>query len=168
MTNFGKRIQVCHSAFLSLHGEPKKRVYRICNILSRGELPCDERGESKSGSAISPEKCELIKDIEQFQVKISHNGGKDFMYLHARSNITIIYTLFKKEHPNIKMSYWFYWQYFKKIFDLRLGRHQVDTCSICEEKCTLLRSNHISDAEKSILLPNLYYTNTQQKSSILK
>lgn len=127
--NCEKRIQVCHSAFLSLHGVTKKRVYRICNLLSRSKVPCDKRGKSKSANSISPQTCEIIKEhIELFPVKISHYSGKEFMYLDARLNTTIMYKLFKKNHPNIKISYWFYSQYFKQNFNLRFGRPQVDTC----------------------------------------
>lgn len=44
----GKKLKVCKKAFAALHGVGKKRVERLCTLLSMNKSPHDMRGKTTS------------------------------------------------------------------------------------------------------------------------
>ena len=58
-----------------------------------------------------------------------------------------MYELFKQKHPNVKVSYQFYYQYFNENVKLSFGRSQVGSC-VFEELKLKLKSPHLNDASK--------------------
>lgn len=140
-----ERLQVCRKAFISLHGITQKRVFRIAKLLAKGERPVDKRGFNKKTHAISREICSEIRNhILKFPIKTSHYGGKEVNYLDARLNLKVMHNLFCEEHPNLKVKYTFYVNYFNKNFGYRFGRPQIDVCSTCEELQVKMKSPHLS------------------------
>lgn len=160
----GNRHQICHKAFLSLYSVTAKRVYRICLLLSKNLTPRDSRGKQRSGNAIPADVTTLISEhINSFPKKVSHYSGSDMEYLDARLTVKKMYSLFKTKHPEVKISYTFYWKFFKENFTLRFGRPQVDTCSFCEEKGALLRSTINDNAKRVITAELLVHKRKAQK-----
>lgn len=145
----GKRVQVCKKAFLSIHDTTAKRMQRLIALLKIGTSPTDGRGKNYNSrtKAMPPDICEHVaQHIESFEVKEAHYTSGPVKYLNAELNIKIMHALFTEKHPDAKVSYAFYYNYFKSHYSLRFGRPQVDVCSKCEElktkmKCSFLNEN---------------------------
>lgn len=141
--------EVCLNAFLSLYAIPVKRVRRIRNLAVTGKSPCDNRGKCPSSNALDIQTLDLVRDhIQSFPVKESHYSCKQVKYLDAKLNIKIMFKLFQKKHPSVKISYVSFFKFFTENCNLSFGRPQVDSCCQCEELNIKIKSPHLSDYAK--------------------
>lgn len=144
-----KRQEVCLTAFLSILAVSAKRVKRIKQLSVAGKSPQDRRGKHPCPKRLPDEVRDTVRQhIESFPTKNSHYAGRPVKYLDAKLNLKIMFDLFKQRHPNVKVSYQFYYHYFKENFKLSFGRPQVDSCCLCEELKLKLKSPHINEANK--------------------
>lgn len=136
-----KKQMICKSAFLSVFDITKKRCERLIFLSKNNQCPQDMRGKNVRGNALGGK---IITDIhshlESFPVKLSHYTVKEVKYLDAKLSVKKMYEIFKEKYPYHKVSYKFFWLYFKKNFNLRFGRPQNDTCPTCEEQNAKINS----------------------------
>lgn len=59
-----------------------------------------------------------------------------------------MHQIFLDEHPEVKVSYETYWNYFNSNFNLSFGQPQVDTCCTCKELTVKIKSPHLNDVAK--------------------
>lgn len=121
-TTLGK-YTVYKKAFGSIHGIKPDRIRRLCNLVSHGKVPVDNRGKSTPANAKPGHVIQAIREhIESYPQKITHYGNKEYKYLSADLNIKIMHSLFKAKHPSLNVSYHFYLKVFKEQFDLKFGQ----------------------------------------------
>lgn len=121
-TTLGK-YTVYKKAFGSIHGIKPDRIRRLCNLVSQGKVPVDNRGKSTPANAKPGHVIQAIREhIESYPQKITHYGNKEYKYLSADLNIKIMHSLFKAKHPSLNVSYHFYLKVFKEQFDLKFGQ----------------------------------------------
>lgn len=145
------RKAVCKKAFLSVHGVTKKRVERIVELLKAGKNPVDMRGKNTSGNKISEETREYIHNhISSFPTHLSHYTGTPTKYLDPNLSIMTMFELFKKQYPDDKVSYGFYWNYFRLKFSLRFGRPAKDCCGQCEALCIKIKNSSLSENDRKL------------------
>lgn len=158
------RIQVCKSAFVSLHAVTQKRVTRIANLLLRGETPKDKRGFHPNAKKTPVEVEHIIhQHIESFPAKTTHYSGSEIQYLDARLDVKQMHQLFKEKHPNVEVKYKFYLRYFNENFRYRFGRPQIDVCSTCEELRVKIKSPHLAENVKRAAKSELEIHKRQSK-----
>lgn len=63
--------------------------------------------------------------------------------------------MFGERYPNHKVSYKFFWSYFKKKFNLRFGRPQKDTCPTCEELNAKIKSQGLNENAKKVAVAEM-------------
>lgn len=143
----GVRKTVCKQSFLSIHGVTKKRVERIIGLLKGGKNPVDMRGKNTSGNKISEEVREHVQNhISSFPTHLSHYTGTPTKYLDPDLSVMTMFELFKEQYPDDKLSYGFYWNYFKLKFSLRFGRPAKDCCGQCEALCAKIKNSSLSES----------------------
>lgn len=146
-----KKIVVCKKAFISIFGITENRVRRLSHLTVRSETPYDKRGQHPKANTTRPEVLKAIHDhIMDFPRKRTHYSGKDIEYLDARLDVKTMHDLFRRKHPDLKVTYAFYANYFKNTFSLRFGRPQVDTCITCEELQVKIRSPTLGQSAKRL------------------
>lgn len=144
-----KKMVVCKKAFISIFGITENRVRRLSNLTVGSETPHDKRGQHPKANTTRPEVLKAIHDhIMEFPRKRTHYSGKDIEYLNARLDVKTMHELFKRKHPDLKVIYAFYANYFKNTFSLRFGRPQVDTCITCEELQVKIKSPTLGHSAK--------------------
>lgn len=75
---------VCKKAFINIHGLKPDRIRRLCNLLSQGKVPVDNRGKNTPGNALPGHIIQAIREhIESYPTKITHYGTKEYKYLNA-------------------------------------------------------------------------------------
>ena len=154
--NGNHRIGVCKQAYLSIHGVTKKRCERLVLLLKNNKSPKDMRGKNVSGNAIKGTVIANIRShIESYPVKISHYTNKEMRYLDSKLSVKTMYEMFKEKFPNDRISYKFFWSYFKENYDLRFGRPAKDTCSTCEELNAKIKSETLNDNAKRVAVAEL-------------
>lgn len=147
--NGDSRVDICYSAFLSIYGISDKRVRRLRDLLLLGKSPQDLRGKNTSGNAMPATEILNVKEhIQSFPVKDSHYSGRDYHYLDAKLNLTIMYKLYTEKFPESKISYNYYTKYFRENFSLAFGRPQIDTCCVCEELNIKIKSPSLNNVAK--------------------
>lgn len=67
------------------------------------------------------------------------------IYLHAKLNIKIIWQVLNEKHPECKVGYKLFTNYFKGNCYLRFGQPQVDVCCECELLKTKIKNPHVSE-----------------------
>jgi hypothetical protein len=70
--------------------------------------------------------------------------------MSADLSLKKMWRLFCQENPSAKVSYSFYFTYYRENFNHRFGRPQVDTCAVCEELNVKLKSPHLNDTAKRV------------------
>lgn len=149
MLHGGVRKPVCKQTFLSVHGVTKKRVERIIKLLKAGKNPVDMRGKNTSGKKISEEIREHVHNhISSFPTHLSHYTGTPTKYLDPDLSVMTMFELFKEKYPDDKISYGFYWNYFKLKFSLRFGRPAKDCCGQCEALCAKIKNSSLSESDR--------------------
>ncbi|XP_046688310.1 uncharacterized protein LOC124374058 [Homalodisca vitripennis] len=152
---------VCLNAFVNAFGVTTKRVRRIRELKKACKTPEDKRGKVVSFSMSDEIKSLVREHISSFPMKESHYLGGTKFYLNAELNLKIMYNLFCEKYPEKKVSYSFYYTFFKDNFNLRFGRSQVDTC---EEIKLKIKSPHLNEAAKrSAVAELLVYKRRSQK-----
>ena len=145
------RVQVCKSAFLSVYGVSDDRLRRLRDLLMSGKSPKDMRGKQRSANSMPAEVILLIEDhINSFPVHEGHYTNGEYKYLAPNLNVTKMWKLFRSEHPEKKVTYWFYWKIFKENFNLKFGQPQVDTCCVCEQLKVKIKSPNLNDKAKRV------------------
>lgn len=150
-----ERVQVCIRAFLSIFCISEKRVRRIRELKIAGKPVKDLRGKHTSFALDVDVKIKMHEHIQSFPYKISHYSGKEIKYLSPDLNTNIMYQLFKKVFPDVRLSYSTYWTYFKENFDLRFGQPVVDSCCKCEELKVKIKSPHLNESAKRAAVAEL-------------
>lgn len=150
------RIKVCQKAFTALHGVNRKRVLRICKLLSLNKSPKDMRGKQRSGNAVPGSVCnKILEFVNSFELKQTHYTGSVKTYFaDARLNIKILYELFTKQET-CKMSYEFFRIYYNEHIGYSFGRPQVDVCMRCEEFSTKIKNPVLNDNAKRVAIADL-------------
>lgn len=139
------KIEICQTAFLSLHGISPDRVRRLCSLLSQDRIPKDLRGKNPPPGYV----IKAIHDhIASFPLKEAHYTSVSYYYLSAKLNVKIMWQLFKEKYPELNVDYKFYLKIFHENFDLSFGRPQVDTCCKCEELKVKIKSPCLNDTAK--------------------
>lgn len=161
----GEKVLVCKKAFVAVYGISDKRVVRLCKLLVNNKGPVDKCGKNRSGNAISGEVCQKIHDhIESYPSKVCHYEKSEKYYLDSRLNIKILFEMFQKKHPECKVSYFFFRQYFQENFDLKFGRPQVDVCVTCETLKAKLRDKTLNDNAKRVAAAELIVHSRRAKT----
>lgn len=107
------------------------------------------RGKNVSGNAISPEVLQKIHDhIASFPTHLSHYTGEPTRYLDPNLNVMTMFDLFTKKFTDDKISYGFYWKYFKLKFSLRFGRPSKDCCGQCEALCNKIKNSSLRENDR--------------------
>lgn len=60
-----------------------------------------------------------------------------------------------QKHPDNKISYKFFWTYFKENYDLKFGRPAKDTCPTCEELNAKIKSETLNEGAKRVAVAEL-------------
>lgn len=126
-----KKIQVCKTTFINLHGISSDRVRRLCNLLAAGVSPQDKRGRNRPGNAKPFYVIKAIEDhIKSFPLKEAHYTSRYYRFLNSKLNVNIMSQMFITDNPTMKnnVDYRFYLKIFNENFDLKFGQPQVDTC----------------------------------------
>ncbi|CAG4929952.1 unnamed protein product [Parnassius apollo] len=132
-------IPVCRKAFLSLHGITGRRLQFIQKSLTEhGVVQKDKRGTLVK-TQLPKETTDLM--YKQIDTLKSVNGKKGHYNLHESKkiylsdelNLSKIHKMFNENHPNNKVSYETYRNFFNKNFNISFGYPRMDTCSICDE-----------------------------------
>lgn len=143
--------KVCKKAFISLFGITEKRLRRLTSLLQQGNIPKDMRGQQDNRYKMPESDCQEIRaHINKFPTKTARYSNSEVKYLSAELTIKAMYELFKEEHPDSRVSYFYYQKFFRQHFDLRFGRPQKDTCSKCEELITKKNSNELNPHAKRV------------------
>lgn len=147
----GGEFEICREGFMRINGVSKRQTERIADLKMRNKVPVDTRGHHASLHRLPAEARQAIIDhIGSFEVKETHYyGGKRQYYLSERLNLTRMYKLFLKKHPNISVSRSVYEKIFKDEFALSFGAPQVDTCCVCEDFNIQLQSTNLTASERS-------------------
>lgn len=156
MSSINNNIKVCKKAFVSINGVTEGRVRRLCDLITLGKSPKDNRGKHPKANTKSPEICFMIHEhILSFPRKKTHYSGKEIEYLDARLDIKIMHGLFVKKYPQVNVNYKYYLKYFKENFSIRFGRPQVDTCITCEQLNVKIKSPSLADNVKRTYVAEL-------------
>lgn len=151
-----QRIIVCKKAFTAIYGVSKKRCDRLVFLLKNHRSPRDMRGKNVSGNAIKGHVIANIRmHIESYPVKLSHYTNKEVRYLDGKLSTKKMYEMFKEKHPNDKISYKYFWSYFKENYDLKFGRPAKDTCSICEQLNAKIKNETLTENAKRVAVAEL-------------
>lgn len=161
----GKRTRVCKKAFIQTYSCSPKRCYRLSHLLKNNTTPTDKRGKNVSGNAIPGSVISKIRDhIESYPRKKEHYTGKDKEFLAANLNIKLIYSMFVEKERNFlletlgdekRLSYKFFWQYFKENYDFGFGRPVKDACVTCEELNNKIKNPLLNDNAKKAAVAEL-------------
>ena len=92
-------IEMCRTAFLSMHDVSVKRVRNaVDKATSTGTVLPDQRGKNRSGNATPEDKVELVRDnIRSLHTVSSHYSrakSKDKKYLSPGLNMNILYNMY--------------------------------------------------------------------------
>ncbi|PSN53749.1 hypothetical protein C0J52_02214 [Blattella germanica] len=151
LSSSGGHVQVCKLAFLSVYGISDDILRRIRDLLSSGKSPKDMRGKQRSANAMPAEVTLLIEDhINSFPINEGHYTSREYKYLSPNLNVKKMWKLFQSEHPQRKVSYWYYWKIFKDNFNLKFNQPQVDTCCLCEQLKVKIKSSSLNDNAKRV------------------
>lgn len=139
--NGSKREKVCFDAFLCVFSISVKRVRRLRALKMAGQTPEDKRGRHISHSLPTTVHDLVRNHISSFPLKECHYvGGPTQYYLSADLSIKLMWKMFLEKHPQEKVSYYFYWTFFRDNFNYKFGGPQVDTCCTCEELNVQIKS----------------------------
>lgn len=134
----GKEEEVCHTAFLSLHGIPRGRLRRIQDsIRSSGMPPFDSRGKHDNRPSKTPDEILFLirQHIKSFRARQSHYSRRDNpekVFLPEELSVKKMHKMFLQE-IHIQVSYHVYYNIFKNDFNISFGVPRTDTCSRCDE-----------------------------------
>lgn len=157
------QVQICLKAFLSVFDISEKRVRRIRSLKLAGKTPEDKRGKGISHQ-LPPDVHNLVNEHINFPLKESHYSGKKLYYLSADLNIKSMWKMFSEQHPQVKVSLYFYWTFYKDNFNYQFGRPQVDTCCKCEELGVKIKSPYLNDVAKRTAVTELLVHKRQSKT----
>ncbi|XP_060531652.1 uncharacterized protein LOC132705208 [Cylas formicarius] len=153
------RVEVCRSAYMSLHGLSNKVVQRLTKLRETETSPFDMRGRhANRGNKLDGAIVAKIDDhIKSFPKKESHYSSKLITYLDASLNITKMYELFTNENPDLKthVKYEYYLRHFQENYGYRFGRSQVDVCSTCEDLNAKIKSTTLNETAKRCAVADL-------------
>lgn len=159
-------VRVCRAAFASIHGISKKRVDNVSKSFSTGEVSASLSQRGKHPNRVNRLPESLIEKIDthirSFPRRESHYSRQKSarFYLSPDLNIKRMYELYleKNEPESIgnaeykpKVSYDFYFRYFKKNFNYRFGSPRSDTCKKCDTLYNKLKDTNIDEKEKEEL-----------------
>lgn len=124
---------VCKKAFSSIYSISSKRLKRLNSLAKSGISPEDNRGTGRKANTTPADVfIKIDNHIDCFPTEQTHYSGKVIKYLDARLNIKILWQTLKNKHPECKVGYKLFLNYFKEKFNLRFGQPQVDVCCECE------------------------------------
>lgn len=133
-----EELNVCKSAFTSLHGIGRGKVDDIVKCLKNsGNPPKDGRGKHTNRPHSVPEeiKIRMRNHIASLKGRESHYSLKDSskIYLPADLNITKIFHMFIEKNPDVTLKmYETYRNIFNAEFNISFGYPRTDTCSQCD------------------------------------
>lgn len=157
--------RVCKAAFASIHGISKKRVENIAKVFNCPNITsptCKQGKHHNRPNRISADLVEKIHShIKSFPRRESHYGRKKSrcFYLSPDLNVRRMYNMYLERYETEsisntenkpKVTYDFYFRYFKQNFKYRFGSPRSDTC----KKCDILENKlkgEIDDEEKKII-----------------
>ncbi|CAH1112891.1 unnamed protein product [Psylliodes chrysocephalus] len=146
-----KRQRSRKNVFVRLFGITEKRLRHLTSLLQQGNIPKDMRGQQDNRYKMPESDCQEIRaHINKFPTKTARYSNSEVKYLSAELTIKAMYELFKEEHPDSRVSYFYYQKFFRQHFDLKFGRPQKDTCSKCEELITKKNSNELNPHAKRV------------------
>ena len=136
----GNTHVVYNKAFCGIHAIGKRRVERLCEKLSPGELiPSDARGTHKNRPHGIPEEVKQIREhIQSFPRWQSHySRAENHEYFSEGLSIAEMHRLYLSQYeestdtPTVKE--WLYRKIFNEDFNLNFGYTRSDTCQMCDE-----------------------------------
>lgn len=149
------RHRVCKKGFCAIHGISTKRVERLSShiaVNTATTAPPDMRGKHHNRpNSISPEITQQVHNhIKSFPRCTSHySRSKNIKkhYLSPELNIKKMYELYLERYEQDVYKYWFtndksahkpkvsydfYFRYFKSNFNMTFGHPRSDTCQVCD------------------------------------
>lgn len=121
------RVPVCKQVFLLIHAVSRKCCERLVLLLKQ-QSPRDMRGRNVSGNATKDHViANVCSHIESYPVKLSHCTNHEIWYFDCRLSVKPMYEIFIQKYPEDKISYKFFWAYFKENYNLRFGQPAKDT-----------------------------------------
>lgn len=153
-----ERVEVCRNAFISLHAVSNKVVYRLTQILAKGEQPIDMRGKHYNHNKMSNDVLVKVKEhIDSYPKKTSHYSSTVVTYLDAGLTCTKMHEMLVEKHPELKdiIKYEYFLTYYKENYGYRFGRPQVDVCSMCEDLNTKIKSSTLNENAKRVSVAEL-------------
>ncbi|KAJ8889394.1 hypothetical protein PR048_008893 [Dryococelus australis] len=136
-----RRMKVCRTAFMSMHGIRQKRLFRITTLLLKGDTP-----KTKEVPFLIQERHQKISQnflsdhIWSFPLKVTYYVGQDVKYLDTLLSIVTLHNLFVTKYSECGNTYIIYRAYFVYNFNYRFGRLQIDVSSTFEELTAKLKS----------------------------
>ena len=129
-----------------------------------GMTPDDKRGKHISHSLPTAVHDLVRNHISSFPLKECHylSGPRQY-YLSAGLSIKMMWKLYVEKHLQNKVSYYFYWTFFRDNFNYKFGRPQVDTCCMCEELNVKIKSPRLNDAVKRRAVTELLVHNCKSR-----
>jgi len=146
------------TAFLSIHGITKGILQHLQKALQiSGVSPKDKRGKDAAicNKLSAQTHSKILDHIKSFKGRMSHYSLHDSKktYLSENLNIKKMYLLFKKRHPEVKVSYETYKQIFNTKFNIGFVYPRSDTCSTCDKftaEMNRLKATHTPKNETKI------------------
>lgn len=140
-------VRVCRSAFRAMHGISKKRVDNIAKTFCNQNItpPTSKQGKHKNRkNRIPDDVVQKVNDhIKSFPRRESHYSRIKTarFYLSPDLNVKKMYQLYLQlnepesitnENYKPKVTYDFYFRYFKQNFNYSFGSPRSDTCKKCD------------------------------------
>lgn len=131
-------VQVCHKAFLALHGITNQNVQTIKKALVlTGQAPIDGRGRHNNRvHRLTDETLTKIHEhITSLKGRRSHYSGHDSkkIYLPEELDITKLHNMYLEKFPLNQVSYETYRQIFNTKYNISFGYPRSDSCSMCDQ-----------------------------------
>lgn len=159
-------VRVCRTAFGSIHGISRKRVDNIAKSFRDKNIttPTSRQGKHSNRPNRLPKDAidQVDSHIKSFPKRVSHysrNKTKRY-YLSPELNVTRMYQLYLKHYEpeatsdtdyKPKVTYDFYYRYFKENFAYRFGSPRSDTCKKCDILEIKLKDKTMDDSEQTML-----------------
>ena len=171
--------QVCRHMFLSTFGITRRRISFLQHgLTSSGTPPVDKRGRHKSRPhALShADKDSIHAHIKSLRGRKSHYSLSETrrIYLPEELNISKLYRMYKKQHPQSRVSYEIYLRIFNNSYNISFGYPRKDTCSTCDVHVVKIRqlnadiSSCKDDSRKAVLLKEKQNVENAKKLHLMK
>lgn len=135
------RTRVCKESFLSVLSIGRTKAENAAKTFF------DETKETHGGQkpVLQELHAKIVELIRTFRVRERHygcNATVGRMYLPAELNIKRMHELFLQAYPDhSECKYNFYYEVFRKNFNICFGKIRKDTCSICEQTNNMLQNS---------------------------